>query len=569
MLRRVLAIAGNTYRENIRDKILYNLILFALIMILSSLVLGQLTLGNEDKVILDLGLSSISIFGMLIAIFIGIGLVYKELEKRTVYALLAKPVHRYEWILGKYLGLLFTLLVNLAVMTVGLALAMLYTGGIQAGGYLRLLPAVYLIFLSLALITALALFFSTFSSPALSALFTFFLWVIGHFGNDLLVSANSRNRHPVKWLCRVLYYVIPNLSNFQILDSRSILQGAGLFPADRSHGHLWATVYCVVYCAIPRFACHRDIHAPGFQMKADQRRTIQAAVAFLGICLICAVAGQTGAGPYRIAPRRTGAGTRPALLQLSRSREKDGAWAMTACSRISTGCGPSNTTGAAKRRTKGRCDTRICRRSSTSPRRWIRILMDAYRVGSIFLAEPDPVGAGQPQEALKLLDKGIRAHPQDWRLHYDKGFVYYLFLQDYKAAGETWLAASRLSSAPYWMAGLAAMSMSKGGAIEMASLYGSGSIRNRTARISGRMPGTICSASRWQGTSGRWNSCWRNSGQATGSLSAKPEGASARAKAPDSQPPILRALPTSMILKPARLAQPGNQNPISPGPGNL
>ena len=95
-------------------------------------------------------------------------------------------------------------------------------------------------------------------------------------------------------------------------------------------------------------------------------------------------------------------------------------------------------------------------------------LEDAYRVGAIFLAESDPIGAGQPHEALKLLDKGIRTHPQDWRLHYDKGFIYYSFLEDYRAAGEAWLAASRLSSAPVWMAGLAAMSMSKGGAIEIA-----------------------------------------------------------------------------------------------------
>ena len=88
-------------------------------------------------------------------------------------------------------------------------------------------------------------------------------------------------------------------------------------------------------------------------------------------------------------------------------------------------------------------------------------LLDAYRVGSNFLAEPDPVGAGQPQEALKLLDKGIRANPGEWRLYYDKGFVYYWFLQDYKSSGETWMEASKLSSAPHWMAGLAAMSMSK------------------------------------------------------------------------------------------------------------
>ena len=95
-------------------------------------------------------------------------------------------------------------------------------------------------------------------------------------------------------------------------------------------------------------------------------------------------------------------------------------------------------------------------------------LEDAYRVGAIFLADPDPIGAGQPNEALRLLDKGVRTHPQDWRLRYDKGFIYYSFLQDYRTAGETWLAASRLSSAPVWMAGLAAMSMSKGGAVEIA-----------------------------------------------------------------------------------------------------
>ena len=250
MIRRILAIAGNTYRENIRDRVLYNLILFALIMILSSLALGKLTLGNEDKVITDLGLSSISIFGMLIAIFIGISLVYKELEKRTVYALLAKPVHRSEWILGKYLGLLFTLFVNTAVMTVGVALAMLYTGRIGPGAYLRLLPAVFLIFLSLALITALALLFSTFSTPALSALFTFFLWIIGHFSKDLLSFGELTQSSSVKWLCRILYYVIPNLSNFKILDSRSIIQTAGYFQPIDPVSIMLATIYCAVYCTV-------------------------------------------------------------------------------------------------------------------------------------------------------------------------------------------------------------------------------------------------------------------------------------------------------------------------------
>jgi ABC-type transport system involved in multi-copper enzyme maturation permease subunit len=247
-MQRILAIARNTYRETVRDKILYNLILFALIMILSSIMLGKLTLGNEDKVILDLGLSAISIFGMLIAIFIGIGLVYKELEKRTAYALLAKPVHRYELILGKYLGLLFTLAVNLLIMTVGLELAVLYTGRIGLGGHLRILPAVFLIFLSLALTTALALLFSTFSTPALSALLTFFLWIIGHFGRDLLNFSVMTKSGPVQWLCSVLYYVLPNLANFGILDSRSIIQSAGYYRPIDPVAIAGSTLYCAIYC---------------------------------------------------------------------------------------------------------------------------------------------------------------------------------------------------------------------------------------------------------------------------------------------------------------------------------
>jgi ABC-type transport system involved in multi-copper enzyme maturation permease subunit len=249
-MQRIIAIAGNTFRETVRDKILYNLILFALIMIFSSLALGQLTLGNENKVILDLGLASISIFGTLIAIFIGIGLVYKELEKRTVYALLAKPVHRSELIIGKYLGLLFTLLVNLAVMTAGLELALFYTGGIDAWSYVRILPAVFMIFLSLGLVTALAILFSTFSTPALSALFTFFLWIIGHFGSDLRSFGELTKAASAKWLCGVLYYVIPNFSNFQMLDGRSILQTEGYSQPINPFAIAGSAVYCLVYVAV-------------------------------------------------------------------------------------------------------------------------------------------------------------------------------------------------------------------------------------------------------------------------------------------------------------------------------
>jgi ABC-type transport system involved in multi-copper enzyme maturation permease subunit len=247
---KVLAIARNTFRENIRDKILYNLILFALLMILSSFVLGQLTLGYEAKVIVDLGLSSISVFGTLIAIFVGIGLVYKELERRTVYALLAKPVHRWEFILGKYMGLLFTLLVNVVIMTIGLGLVLAYHGGVPIQSFPRLLPAVYLIFLSLALTTALALVFSSFSTPALSALFTFFLWIIGHFNSELLDFARLTKSAAAEFVAAILYYVLPNISNFTTADSRNVIQGAAYFEPIHAAAVGWATLYAVLYCAI-------------------------------------------------------------------------------------------------------------------------------------------------------------------------------------------------------------------------------------------------------------------------------------------------------------------------------
>jgi ABC-type transport system involved in multi-copper enzyme maturation permease subunit len=248
-MMQVLTIAGNTFRESIRDKVLYNLILFALIMILSSILLGQLTLGNEAKAIVDIGLSSISVFGTLIAIFIGIGLVYKELEKRTAYFLLAKPVTRQKLILGKFLGLLFTLLVNIAIMTAGLLATLIWQSGVNGAALLRILPAVFLIYLALALTTAIALLFSAFSTPALSAAFTFFLWVIGHFNRDLLEFAKLTKSAAVEVLCRGLYYLLPNFSNFTWLDSRNVIQTAAYGQSLNAAAIGWVFVYCVLYCA--------------------------------------------------------------------------------------------------------------------------------------------------------------------------------------------------------------------------------------------------------------------------------------------------------------------------------
>ncbi|MBZ5503698.1 MAG: ABC transporter permease subunit, partial [Acidobacteriia bacterium] len=165
------AVALNTFREAVRDRVLYNLIFFALLMMGAAILVGQISIGIERLVIINLGLSAISIFGLVMAVFIGVGLVYKEIERRTLYSLLAQPVRRSEFLLGKYAGLLLTLAVNTSLMTLGLAAALFYVGRPFVRADASILVAVYFILLELALVTALALFFSCFSSPMLSTLF--------------------------------------------------------------------------------------------------------------------------------------------------------------------------------------------------------------------------------------------------------------------------------------------------------------------------------------------------------------------------------------------------------------
>src|SRR4029077_18414859 len=126
MLGRILAISRNTFREAVRDRVLYNLVFFVLLLTAAAIFIGELSGGQERKIIVDLGLSAMLLFGVFIAIFVGVGLVYKEIERRTVYSIFSKPVGRGEFLLGKYLGLCLTLLVNVAVMGAGVSLALIY-----------------------------------------------------------------------------------------------------------------------------------------------------------------------------------------------------------------------------------------------------------------------------------------------------------------------------------------------------------------------------------------------------------------------------------------------------------
>jgi ABC-type transport system involved in multi-copper enzyme maturation permease subunit len=215
----VATIARNTFREAVRDRVLYNLVLFALLLIGGAIFLGELSGGQEAKIIVDLGLSATLLFGVFIAIFVGVGLVYKEIERRTLYAILSKPVGRGQFLVGKYLGLCLTLLVNILIMGVGVSLALAY---VQRGWHpmiLQIWPALGLIYLELTILTGVALLFSSFSTPALSALLTFLVFIIGHLSADLKAFAASLGGVASRWLFSGLYYLLPNLSNYSFITA--------------------------------------------------------------------------------------------------------------------------------------------------------------------------------------------------------------------------------------------------------------------------------------------------------------------------------------------------------------
>lgn len=250
----IRTIAVSVFRESVRDKVLYNLVFFAVMLIAASYLLSQLTAGQDMKVIKDLGLAAMSLFGLFIAVFIGIGLVSKEVEKRSIYALLAKPIRRHEFVVGKYLGLILTLFVNLAVMAAAYYCVLGAVAWID-GAWSRphweapavdpaLLKAIFMIFLQLAIVVAIALFFSTFSSPMLAAALTFGLYVVGHFNADLRNFERVVDSKPVAYAARALYYVLPNLAPLDV--KADVVHGVPVPPTYL----LLNAAYSIVYVAI-------------------------------------------------------------------------------------------------------------------------------------------------------------------------------------------------------------------------------------------------------------------------------------------------------------------------------
>ena len=213
-LARIGAIARNTFREAIRDKILYSLLFFAILMILSALVLGQLSIHEEARLVRDVGLGGISLFSVLIAIFVGSSLVYKELDRKTVFVIIPKPLHRHEFVIGKFFGMTLVLAVLVAIMVAVLAGVIALEGSAPDAA---LAKAVVLLFIEVVLVTAVALLFSSFSTPFLSAFFTLGIFVVGRSTPEMRAVADKLG--PAGPVVRAIAAIVPDLHLYYVSGS--------------------------------------------------------------------------------------------------------------------------------------------------------------------------------------------------------------------------------------------------------------------------------------------------------------------------------------------------------------
>jgi ABC-type transport system involved in multi-copper enzyme maturation permease subunit len=244
----ILTIARNTFKEVLRDKVFYNLFVFALLMIGSALLLGTLTIGEQSKIIKDIGLASIDLFGVLIAIFVGVGLISKEIEKRTIYTIIAKPVHRYQFLLGRFAGLVFTMWVNTAVMLVAFCVILVVGGTSPDSG---LMKAVGLMTVAQLIVLSAAMFFSTFTTPTLSGIFTLALYVIGELTPDLKTLSEKLSGLS-RGLLSGSYYLLPNLALFNVKGEavHGVPITAGYMLTAIGYGVSYAAVVLLLSCFV-------------------------------------------------------------------------------------------------------------------------------------------------------------------------------------------------------------------------------------------------------------------------------------------------------------------------------
>ncbi len=238
----IVPIAANTFRETLRERLMYNLVVFAVVLTLASLTISELTLGEQFRIVADIGTSSAQLFGTLIAVFLGVALLARELDRRTCYAVLARPVSRGQFVVGKYLGLLAALALNVAIMALvsGLMLA-LYTRGVAFLG-LAFVGAFALILVQVALCGAFAMLFASFTTPTLATIFTLSVIAAGHLFGEVRPFWVASPIARLKAVVKVLDFTIPNLT---LVDLKEALTygdavGWGTLLARSAYGAAWA-----------------------------------------------------------------------------------------------------------------------------------------------------------------------------------------------------------------------------------------------------------------------------------------------------------------------------------------
>ncbi len=210
---RITAIAFNTVREAVRNKVLYALLFFGVLLIGTGILVSSLSYVEMDRILQSVGLSSLRLFGALIAIFVGVGLIHKEVDRRTIYTILSKPVSRTEFLIGKYLGLVLTLWMQVVIMAVAFVVVSLVSGAPLDGGHAA---AVLLAAFELAVVVGVATLFSSFTSPMLASLFTAGFYLVGHVTRDLRELGAQSGDPALQKLTAGLFHVLPDLESFNL-----------------------------------------------------------------------------------------------------------------------------------------------------------------------------------------------------------------------------------------------------------------------------------------------------------------------------------------------------------------
>lgn len=254
-LSRIALVAWHVFKESVRDRVLYGIAAFALLLVVAAVLIAQITAGQDVKIIKDLGLGVIELAGVLMAVVIGVGLVAREIERRSIFALLTKPLPRWEFIVGKFAGLVLTLMVNVLGMAAALYLMLAYAHTQMSPEHrlvldapvvdARLLLVVVMIGAELSLLTAVAIFFSTFSSSALlSTVFTVGLFLTGLFSADLRQFGSIVDVSPaVAWIVQAVGWAVPAFSAFDI--KAQVVHGLPLPPGFVP----WTLAYAMLYIA--------------------------------------------------------------------------------------------------------------------------------------------------------------------------------------------------------------------------------------------------------------------------------------------------------------------------------